>query len=138
MIKWFAYEYCSDVAATREFYRDLVGLELIWDEPDDIAFVHGSVQVSFRRDPSLKRPNGLAHQPGWAQGQLPDAPETQQVSSVSIALPPAEFRAAVDRLREAGVESLRAEPFWVGYWSFVALDPDGRTVELADPTSPKP
>ena len=40
-------------------------------------------------------------------------------------------------LKKAGVETLRTEPFWVGYWSFVILDPDGRTVELTDPKSPR-
>ena len=39
MITWFAYEYCTDIAATRDFYHDLVGLELIWDEPDDRAMI---------------------------------------------------------------------------------------------------
>ena len=137
MITWFAYEYCTDIAATRDFYHDLVGLELFWDEPVDIAFVHGCVQISFQRAISLERPNGWAFQPGWSQGQLPGAPETEQVRSISVALSPIDFQKAVDRLKKAGVETLRTEPFWVGYWSFVILDPDGRTVELTDPKSPR-
>lgn len=135
MPTWFAYEYCSDIAATREFYRDLVGLRQVWDEPDDIAFVHDCVQVSFLQLESVERPRGWAFQPGWGQGQVPDAPETEHVRSISIALPGADFRAAVGRLTAAGTEALRPEPFWVGYWSFVVRDPDGRTVELTAPES---
>ncbi|WP_374929941.1 VOC family protein [Kytococcus sedentarius] len=136
MATWFAYEYCTDITATRKFYGELVGLPLIWDEPDDIAFRHGCVQLSFHRVDTLGRPQGWAFQPGWSHGQLPEAPTTEQVRSISIALPPAAFQSAAAKLKTAGVQALRAEPFWVGYWSFVVLDPDGQTVELTDPESP--
>ena len=137
MSTWFAYEYCTDIAATRDFYRDLVGLRLVWDESDDIAFVHDCVQLSFKRVGALERPKGWAFQPGWSHGQLPDAPLTEQVRSISIALKPVDFETAVSKLRTAEVETLRPEPFWVGYWSFVIKDPDGQTVELTDPVSPR-
>jgi catechol 2,3-dioxygenase-like lactoylglutathione lyase family enzyme len=132
MATWFSYEYCTDLRATREFYGQHVGLALIWDEPDGIAFRHDGVQLSFRRREALERPTGWAFQPGWAHGQLPDAPATVHVPSISVALAADAFRSAVDRLRAAEVEALRPEPFWVGYWSFVVKDPDGRTVELSD------
>lgn len=135
MATWFAYEYCTDISTTRHFYGELVGLTQIWDQPDDIAFQHGCVQVSFRRVDSLCRPKGWAFQPGWSHGQLSEAPTTEQVRSISIALAPAAFQSAVVRLKTAGVHALRAEPFWVGYWSFVVRDPDGQTVELTDPES---
>ncbi|QFG69996.1 VOC family protein [Ornithinimicrobium pratense] len=137
MATWFAYEYCTDIAATRKFYGELVGLDLIWDEPEDIAFRHDCVQLSFRFVDSLERPMGWAFQPGWGHGQLPNAPTTEQVRSISIALPPVAFGSAVTRLKAAGVPALRPEPFWVGYWSFVVQDPDGQTVELTDPESPQ-
>lgn len=133
---WFSYAYCTDIAATREFYGRQVGLIQIWDEPDSVAFRHDRVQLSFDRVDTLARPTGWAFQPGWGHGQLPGAPETQQVPSTSLALEPQAFRGAVVRLRAAGVPALRETPFWVGYWSFVVRDPDGRTVELSDPTTP--
>lgn len=137
MATWFAYEYCTDISATREFYGGQVGLTLIWDEAEDIAFQHDCVQVSFRRADSLTRPQSWAFQPGWSHGQLSGAPKTEHVRSISIALAPAAFRSAVAKLKSAGVETLRPEPFWVGYWSFVVRDPDGQTVELTDPESPQ-
>ena len=138
MATWFSYEYCTDLAATREFWGELLGLTQIWDEADGVAFEHDRVQVSFQRLESLERPTGWAFQPGWSHGQLADAPPTEPVRSISVALTPDAFRSAVDRLRAAEVEALRPAPFWVGYWSFVVKDPDGRTVELSDADSPGP
>jgi hypothetical protein len=48
------------------------------------------------------------------------------------------FSDAVVRLQDAGVDVLRSEPFWVGYWSYVVRDPMGHTVEVADPTTTGP
>jgi catechol 2,3-dioxygenase-like lactoylglutathione lyase family enzyme len=138
MATWFSYEYCTDIGATREFYGRLLGLTQVWDTPDGVAFHHDGVQLSFQRLESLERQTGWAFQPGWGHGQLPDAPATEHVPSTSIALAPDAFRSAVGRLRAARVKALRPEPFWVGYWSFVVKDPDGRTVELSDPESLEP
>ena len=135
MATWFVYDVCSDVAATRRFYGELLGLSPVWEAEDDVAFVHDCVQVSFTRVESVAAQQGWAFQPGWAHGQLPDAPAAEHRPSISVALSPEAFREAVGRLQEAGVEALRPEPFWVGYWSFVVRDPDGRTVELSDPES---
>ncbi len=138
MATWFSYEYCTDVSATRQFYGEFLGLTQIWDEPGDIAFRHDCVQVSFQRVDALDRPDTWAFQPGWGHGQLPEAPQTERVRSISIALSPSGLRSAVNRVKVAGVHRLRPEPFWVGYWSFVVRDPDGLTVELTDPESPGP
>lgn len=138
MATWFTYEYCRDVAATAHFYGELIGLQQVWFEDDDVAFVHDGVQLSFTRTPDAPQADGWAFQPGWCHGQLPDAPPVLPVRSTSIALPPDHFRAAVARLQAARVRSLRPEPFWVGYWSFVVADPDGMTVELSDPTTAGP
>jgi catechol 2,3-dioxygenase-like lactoylglutathione lyase family enzyme len=135
MASWFSYEYCTDIPATRNFYGKLIGLEQVWDEPDDVAFRHDCVQLSFHRVATVNHPTGWAFQPGWAFGQLVDTPATQRIRSISIALTPARFRGAVRRLQEAQVPQLRPAPFWVGYWSFVVRDPDGLTVELSDPES---
>ena len=57
---------------------------------------------------------------------------------MSLALDPHRFAEAVARLQASDTTLLCGSPFWVGYWSFVARDPDGRTVELSDPHSPGP
>lgn len=138
MATWFAYEYCTDIAATRTFYGEVIGLTQIWDEHDDVGFTHDCVQLAFHRVDSLERPPGWAFQPGWSYGQLDDAPPTHFTRSISIALSPEDFQAAVSRLTTAGATALRPEPFWVGYWSYVVQDPDGTTVELSDPVTPAP
>lgn len=138
MATWFVYDVCTDIPGTRHFYGELIGLEQVWDGTDDIAFSHDCVQLSFARVDALPEPQGWAFQPGWSNGQLPEAPAAHLAPSTSIALTPDAFSAAVARLDAAGVERLRDAPFWVGYWSFVVLDPDGRTVELSDPHSPGP
>jgi catechol 2,3-dioxygenase-like lactoylglutathione lyase family enzyme len=139
MSTWFVYDYCADLAATRRFYGELLGLATVWDEPDGIAFTHDCVQLSFRlREVQADAPSGWAFQPGWGQGQLADAPPVEHVRSTSIAMSPDRLRAAVARLQDAGVAVLRPEPSWVGYWSFVVRDPDGQTVELSDPVTPGP
>lgn len=128
----------ADLAATRCFFGQLLGLEVVWDGADDVSFVHDCVQLSFTRVDSVPHPDSWAFQPGWIHGQLVDAPAAQHIPSLSIALQPEKFRGAVSRLQTAGVGTLRPEPFWVGYRSFVVRDPDGRTVELSDPLSPEP
>lgn len=135
---WFTYEYCTDISATKTFYSELLGLPQIWDTPENVAFRHDCVQLAFTLDDALPRQEGWAFQPGWCHGQLHDAPSARHVRSISLAMEPDAFRSAVTRLRAAGVEALRPEPFWVNYWSFVVRDPDGLTVELSDPHSPGP
>lgn len=115
-----------------------IGLQPVWDEPDNVAVVHDDVQLDFTLDEEAPLPPpGWAFQPGWANGQLPDAPPTVPTRSISIALQPSAFTCAVARLQARGRTALRPEPFWVGYWSFVVLDPAGNTVEISDPVSPE-
>lgn len=77
MATWFHYDYCRDVAAMREFLVEDIGLQLVWDEPDNVAVVHDDVQLDFTLDVTAPLPPpGWAFQPGWANGQLPDAPPT--------------------------------------------------------------
>lgn len=136
---FFLYTRSNDLAASRRFYRDLVGLEQIWDEPDSIAFVIDDwVQLSVDRDPDAAVVDGWSFQRGWVHGlEIDPAPPYNQ-ASWSIALTPDTFRAAVERLQQTGAEALRPEPFWVGYWSYVVRDPMGQTVELSDPVSGGP
>ena len=138
MASWFLYKYTRDLGATRWFYRDLVALECVWDQDGGIGFVHHCVQLTFDQSDTAVQYEGWAFQPGWARGQLHDAPETERAPSMSLQLPPDWFSAAVARLQEAGVAALRPSPSWVGYWSYVVRDPDGRTIELSDNETPGP
>ncbi|WP_203568398.1 VOC family protein [Aestuariimicrobium ganziense] len=135
---FFLYTASSDIAASRHFYTDLIGLEQVWDEADDIAYVVDSVQFSITHDSGVRPQSQWSHQPGWVYGLGIEPEPSHAPTSWSIALDPDHFTAAVARLRAHDVTSLRDGPFWVGYWSFVVLDPMGTTVELSDPTSPGP
>ena len=136
---FFIYTRSNDLAASRRFYRDLVGLEQIWDEPDSIAYaVDEVVQLFIGLDGQAIPVEGWSFQPGWVFGLEVDPVPAYTAASWSIALSPNAFRTAVDRLQEAAVEPLRPEPFWVGYWSYVVRDPMGQTVELSDPVGDGP
>lgn len=136
---FFLYTRSRDLPASRRFYRDLLGLELIWDEPDSLAFALGTqVQLAIDLCPEAEPAAAWSAQPGWVYGLELDPVPARQPASWSIALAPQDFRAAVRRLQQAGVTALRSEPFWVGYWSYVVQDPMGQTVELSDPLSPAP
>ena len=133
---FFLYTRSNDVAASRRFYSDLVGLDQIWDEEDDIAYLIGdAVQFSIGYDPDSTAEKGWTFQPGWVFGLGIDPIPRHASASWSIPLSPRSFVSAVARLQDAGVAALRPEPFWVGYWSYVVKDPMGQTVELTDPVS---
>lgn len=133
--RFFLYTRSNDLAASRRFYADLLGLPLIWDEPDAVAVIAGGVQFAIGHDPDAVPAHGWSFQPGWGHGLEMTDPPPLGTASWSIALDPDAFDAAVARLRASGVPALRAEPFWVGYWGFVVRDPMGATVELSDPVS---
>ncbi len=136
---FFLYTRSNDVASSRRFYSDLVGLDQIWDEEGDVAYiVGGAVQFSITDDPTATTDTEWAFQPGWVFGLDIEPKPRHSRASWSIPLPPEKFRNAVTRLQEAETISLRAEPFWVGYWSYVVKDPMGQTVELTDPVSEGP
>ncbi len=137
---FFLYLPADDLAAARRFYSDLLGLEQIWDTEDSLAYqVGATVQLTIgREETAVPAGPGWSYQPGWVHGLGVHPAPSHAAASWSIALAPEQFWAAVRRLQAASVESLRAEPFWVGYWSFVVRDPMGCTVELSDPSSPAP
>lgn len=137
--EFFLYTRSNDIAASRRFYTDLVGLDQIWDEHEGIAYGIGqTVQLFIGHDPGAEPETQWAFQPGWAEGLGIQPRPSHAVASWSIALSPTSFRAAVGRLRHAAAEALRPEPFWVGYWSYVVKDPMGHTVELTDAVSAGP
>ncbi|MHA7283914.1 VOC family protein [Arthrobacter sp. TMS2-4] len=133
---FFLYTGSNNIAASRHFYSDLIGLEQIWDDADQIAYrIAGEIQFSVSYDPNATINDGWSFQPGWAFGLgLEPVPRSAR-ASWSIPLSPQTFQSAVARLQDAGVEVLRPDPTWVGYWSYVVRGPMGQTVELADATT---
>ena len=136
---FFFYTGSNDVAASREFYSTLIGLDQIWDEVDDVAYrIDGRVQFSIRYDQTAAVIDGWSFQPGWVFGLGVEPIPSSSSVSWSVALSPEAFNSAVTRLQDAGTTSLRPEPFWVGYWSYVVKDPMGQTVEISDPITGGP
>lgn len=134
--EFFLYTRSNDLAASRSFYRDLVGFEQIWDEPDSVAFaLSDAVQFAIGFDRDAVPSSEWSLQPGWVHGLKVDPQPPYDHASWRIALGSDAFRSAVDRLQHATVQMLRPQPFWVGYWSFVVRDPMGQTVELSNPES---
>lgn len=136
---FFLYTRSNDVAASRRFYSDLLGLDQIWDETDDIAYMVGdTVQLSigYERDATVEKE--WAFQPGWVFGLGIEPSPRRAIASWSIPLSPESFLSAVARLQDAGTAALQPEPIWVGYWSYAVKDPMGQTVELADAVSAGP
>ncbi|MHA7274627.1 VOC family protein [Arthrobacter sp. TMT4-20] len=136
---FFLYTRSNNVEASRRFYSDLLGLDQIWNEEGDIAYlIGGDVQFSISDDPTATADKDWAFQPGWVFGLEIEPRPKRTHASWSIPLSPEAFRSAVARLQNARTVALRAEPFWVGYWSYVVKDPMGQTVELTDPISDGP
>lgn len=136
---FFLYTRSNDLPASRRFYREFIGLEQIWDEADSIAFaVDDVVQLAIDLDAEAVPLSAWSFQPGWVHGLEVEPAPSYAMASWSIALAPDSFAGAVARLQDAGIEALRSEPFWVGYWSYVVRDPMGQTVELSDPVSAAP
>jgi catechol 2,3-dioxygenase-like lactoylglutathione lyase family enzyme len=136
---FFLYTRTNDLPASRRFYRELVGLDEIWDEADTVAYAVGdTVQLLIAEVPDAPVVSEWAFQPGWVYALDVQPRPPHGSASWSIALSPVDFKAAVARLQQAEVPALRPEPFWAGYWSFVTRDPMGQTVELSDATSRGP
>ncbi len=124
----FLYIPASDLAAMREFYSGLLGLdEIFFSEEEGLAYDCEGFQFTILpAAEAVVRPEGWATQPGWVGA-------TTAMISWSIELSESAFRRAIRALRSAGVESLHDVPQWVGYWSFPVKDPMNNTVELSWP-----
>lgn len=120
----FTYLFTNDLASMKWFYESLLGLELIWEVENDIAFMISDHQLSieFHKDFVIPSPQ-FAIQPGWQGG-------TQPRTSWSIEYDPTSFKKIVRLLTKNDVMSYYTEPQWNGYWSFPVLDPMNNTIEI--------
>lgn len=127
----FTYSWCNDIQSIKKFYSEILGLELIWDTPETIAYKIHDHQLSFNLDNSLDTPESkFAEQLGWSGG-------TEHKTSWSLECSKDEFDGIVLRAKEANIPSYHSEPQWVGYWSFPILDPMNETIEITAP-GPEP
>lgn len=124
-MKSFLYLHCSDLPAARHFYSNLVGLTEIYfsAEEESVGYQVGSLQLTIGRHEQARELTGWASQLGWSGG-------TSANPSWGFHLEAEEFRRAVARLTEDGVDARNQEPDWVGCWSFPVRDPMGNTVEV--------
>lgn len=124
----FLYLPTRDLDAMRRFYGGLVGLEEIYFADDEqlLAYDCDGLQFTIYGADVEPGPTVWATQPGWRGDTVP-------LVSWSVELAEVAFRAAVDRVRAAGVATLHREPVWVGYWSHPVRDPMGNTVEVTWP-----
>lgn len=116
--------YTNDLAKAKHFYEALLGLQLIWDIEDSLAFQIEDHQLSIQLDTALEASSPeFSLQPGWEGG-------TEPRTSWSISYDSDEFSHVIKRLQEASVTSFNPAPQWEGYWSFPVLDPMMQTIEI--------
>lgn len=120
----FTYRWCNDIESIKFFYSKIIGLELIWDTPTSIAYKIDEHQLSFNLDNNLETPEPIyAEQLGWCGG-------IGHMTSWSLECDADEFNEIVKRAKHANLPSFKMQPEWVGYWSFVLLDPMNETIEI--------
>lgn len=98
---FFLYTRSDDVAASRRFYSDLIGLDQIWDKEDHIAYsIGGGVQFSISYDADATAKKEWSFQPGWASGLAIDPNPGCAPALWSIPLSPEAFWNAVARFSQ--------------------------------------
>ncbi len=50
---------CKDFSVTKNFYQNVIGLPLVLDSPDLIAFVAGQVIIAFKKADTNGSPDGV-------------------------------------------------------------------------------
>lgn len=95
--------------------------------------VRGFSDTIYCAPDGYQYPADFAVQPGWEGGEL-------VIPSWSITVPPEDFPAVVEHLRDAEVRRFFDQPGWSwgGYWSFPVLDPAGMTIEVGNTPQERP
>jgi catechol 2,3-dioxygenase-like lactoylglutathione lyase family enzyme len=126
----YVFNMTNDIAATREFYVELLGMEeaSFMDTPEMgwLALKGTGFQMMwFRADEVLPVLDRFTCQPGWMGGEI-------EATSWAVEIPEADFAATVGRLTEAGVRFFKPEPDWRqdSYWGVSVMDPMGITLEV--------
>jgi len=132
----FVFNFAGDLAATRAFYSDLVGLrEAAFDEDQGyLVYQCDGFQMMFFRAANEPAPPGdWADQPGYDGG-------TYEATSWAVEVPEDAFAETVERVINSGARVLKDSPEWRtdSYWGFTAMDPAGNTVEIYTTPAEKP
>ena len=120
------FELCNDVARTRSFYSETLGLaETFYDaERGWLTYQAGPVQIVFTRPASPTTPiTDFSRSPAWDGGSLDAASWVLKVEA-------SEFDSIVDRLRIVDAKFETRTFYERGLREVYALDPMGRTVEV--------
>lgn len=132
----YIYNFCNDLAATRQFYSEGIGLTEGMYEPKYGCLsykLQGMEFMFWKWEDELKKPNGFAGQPGGGGGDLP-------LTSWTIAVSETEFPLIVSRIQKLKAETKAGKPQFLqnSYWGFVVKDPAGNTVEICTYPSERP
>jgi len=134
----FVYNFCSDLAAVRHFYTDVLGMteKSYNDEQGWLVYESEGVELMFfRADGGEAGEREWAVQPGGGSG-------TAEVTSWSVEIPEGDFAAAVGRLVAEGLprQGNVNVPDWRQgcYWGITVMDPAGFTVEVYTVPKEKP
>lgn len=120
----FLYLHTADVAAARNFYSELLGLDEIVAADEVVGYRIGTLQLTIAKHENPPAVEGWSHQLGWKGG-------TSAVPSWGVEIADEAFGSVVQRLQAATAPSWSDEPAWVGCWSFPVSDPMGNTVEVS-------
>jgi catechol 2,3-dioxygenase-like lactoylglutathione lyase family enzyme len=116
--------YAEDLAAAEQFYRDVLGLEVVYKNPERMLAFRCGPGVLLVFNPRRTRVRDL---PVPAHG-------TDGAGHMAFLTPPEELDAWREHLRSCGV-AIETETNWPeGGCSVYFRDPAGNSVELAPPT----
>lgn len=124
VVRSFLYLHTGDVAATRRFYSELLGLDEIVASDKVVGYRIGTLQLTIAKHEDARMGEGWSQQLGWTGG-------ASASPSFGLEVADEQFANVVGRLRAASTLSWSDEPTWVGYWSFPVADPMGNTMEVS-------
>lgn len=113
--------YVSDLEATRTFYHEKLGLEVINFVADKHVFFHAgeSVLLCFNPDDAKAKTHIPPH---WGTGKLHFAFQAD----------PTEYEAWKIKVTDAGIEVIQEVKWGKGLRSFYFHDPDGHVLEILE------
>jgi len=125
----FIFNVCNDLAATKNFYVDLLGMKVTQYEESwgYLNILCDGFEFMFFKSEKGGIPveTQWASQPGYEGGTL-------EVTSWALFIPEADFPGVVAKLRASGAKLYKDKPEWRhgSYWGFTVMDPNGVTVEV--------